>query len=593
MRGIAILAAIVAGGLLAVGVDGDLRARAADGARETTSTYAKFEREDCRHGDLASWGIWREHDYGRHSTIEWNTTAGPTTIYSQPSFRCLRIHAMPATLPDFETREWCAPLGIARVSWTIESGTPPFRLTIGGIPANADVGYVEIPCETIRAVYADGPLPEHRTVALIARVEDSQGLTAIQSVEVGVVSGAPKEEIETIDLDVGARDIHILPYPWSYRLQESPSTPIGMVAVARYRAAGEQAWTYVTPLPPPRQSGCGYWCFASHANDLQPGVTYELQAAWMWNAYFAWYPGWSEWLEQETEQGTWWRRWTTPDTLRWSETQQFRTYDAPQLSAEATSDSLIVDWPAVPGRYEAMAFSPDWPGVVWVDPDYAYLRHQNALPDGLGMMASTIGGLPADTLFELKVQQLLPWSFHPAPAAFVQVRTLPGQTDRKRWADPSDIAVVMTDGGVRAEWTQQWPFASTGLTMYSYPYDHGRLERLEHRWILPAEPYPGEVVTIDRLGGRPVQVVYPELPPGTSWRLFIKRRPGYRSTWRESLPYICMLWEIRMPTNNPETHLDHYFHSVVQSESPGVSQGQIRSAELPPNACPLRQGTGE
>ena len=369
-----------------------------------------LERGDCRVGYTVERRNWRALDAGERN-VEWLTAAGPTAPSGPLSFGCLRILAVYSD--DFEVSEWCAPLGSARVSWTMEDGTPPFRVSIDNLVSVVDSGFVDIHCDQIKRMFATGNASQHRIVTLRVVVRDAAGRSISSSVDLGLVSAAPTEQIESIGVLTGYQDAHFMARPWPFQsAQQIGDSPVGVVAIVRYRALSETTWTYLLPLPPPSQSGCGHWCAASHVNDLLPDTDYEAQGAWMWHSgHFGATDGGGAWWELEhwKDVDGWWRSWTTPEALTWSEPHRFRTFGDLAVGAEATSDTVRVTWPASRRTIHALAYSPDWPGTVWVDRDNSYQWRRGAELEAGKPMSALIGGLPADTQFEVLLETALPW----------------------------------------------------------------------------------------------------------------------------------------------------------------------------------------
>ena len=274
-----------------------------------------LERGSCWTSSTAELWIWHEWKHGER-TIEWLTTAGPTAPGGPPSFRCLRILASYAD--GFEVSEWCVPLGAARVSWTIEQGTPPFRVSIDDHDMGSGRGYVDIPCELIQDRYGSGDSSQHEIVTLQVTAQDAEGRSSTSSSRLGLASAAPSQRIDRVGILPGLRDVHFVPEPWPFQFKQYISESLaGIVAIVRYRALGESEWKYVTPLPAPAQSSCGYLCKRSHVSNLEPDQTYDVQAAWMWNDIYSsieLYTG-SPWWEDEAVRDNWWRSWTTPEML--------------------------------------------------------------------------------------------------------------------------------------------------------------------------------------------------------------------------------------------------------------------------------------
>ncbi len=586
----AILVAIAVAGFLGVVADGHVNAHYSYAEQRGSEPRSALERGDCVNSNSAerrTWDAWEQDS----RKLEWLTAAGPTMTGPAPSFNCLRVLASWAN--GMEVPEWCAPLGVARVSWTVRDGTVPLRISVGNIMVEAEHRFVDIPCELIRDEYAPGPRSEHQVVSLQVTVQDAEGRSARSTSPIGVVSAAPSQPLESIGVLTGVRDAHFAPRPWPYRFsQDTPGEPVGIVAIVRYRSLGRGDWTYLTPLPPPSQSGCGSWCAASHVNDLLPDTEYEVQGAWMWHSAFASASTGNRggWWENETERDNWWRSWTTPESLQWSATMRFRTFGDLKLSGEATSDTLRVTWPALEGVFRALAYSPDWPGVVWADRDNSYQwRRRTELEQGKPMSA-LIGGLPSDTPFEVVVRTALPWQFTPATPATIQLRTQPGPAEGfARLADPNDFDVQLANDTLVVEWTKQWPVMYTSVSLSRVPVS----QHVPRRGEWTGAPTPSDFDPFDEQLNRRVRLEFAGLAPGTSWRLSINRTPGHMSNRGDPAPYLCMVLDVRPTPDDPGAHLDHYLFSAWGSEAQEISASHVDVVNSFWEGCRLAEPTGE
>jgi len=523
------------------------------------------------------------------------TSAGMSaTGQPPPSFECLRV--VSAYWSGTPVYEWCGPLGTARVWWRIAGGTRPMQVTIIDATAPAPAGYLDIPCESIRDRHDLSDSPHGQIVAVQVMVRDADGRLAYGSVELGFVTTAPAQRIDEIRVLSGAQDANFVPLPWPFLVGDDPRPhPLGMAAVVRYRALRATAWRYVTPLPAPAQSGCGLYCVVSHAGDLEPDTQYELQAAWMWNQVYS--DSWDssdrrQWWQDEALRDAWWRSWFEPDDLTWSETVQFRTFGHLRLQAETTDDSVRVSWSASGGHFHASAYSPDWPGVVWFDRDNSYQWRRDREAAQTGRMSAVIAGLPADTPFVVVVRQLLPPSFHRLPPATVELRTQTGSANAvPRWADPRDIEVGASGGTVTVEWTKGWPTVYTEVRLWRRPDDGG--QAIRGRWT--SAPQPSEFEPFDEQISRRVSVRLPlgERPEGSAWTLVVNRSPGHMSRPEDGFPYVCMIWQIRVPPIGTDGYLDRFFFSAEQACTMAVQPVQMLSEGNWSSKCVAGEPTSE
>lgn len=545
-----------------------------------------MERADCRSDNSPELGS-RLGAPAEHQLREWLTSAGPRAPETPPpSFLCLRILA--TYLSDAQGSEWCGPQGTARVSWTIAAGTPPYLVAVGGLTVPGELGYVDIFCETVRDLETRRDAPEQLVVDVPVSVRDSNGRTAQSSLALNLVSAPPERAIGEIKIVPGVSDALVVPFPPVEFADGTAEAPFGKSAVVRYRAQGDAAWRYATPVPPRPQSGCGYHCSASAIGELEPDTPYELQAAWMWNFAYS-DPARSTddfkrlGPEDQTAGDGWWRAWVAPERLQWSKIHRFRTHGPFQLRADATHDTVRVSWPAPTGRFHARAYSPQWPGVVWADRDNSYQRRRRVEGSENGVMSSVIGGLPADTPFVIVVRQVPPpRSFSQEAGIAVQTEPDPGRGPQ-RSADPSDIEVKLVGRTLIVEWTKQWPTAYTSVTLFQGTDARG--SAVSGRRIPP--PPPSAHKPLDQQLSRRVRVEFADRPPGSAWTLYLNRTPGHMSGPEHPIPYLCMIWSIEVPRSRPHAHLDRYFYSPQVTVPAAVRPGEIRSEEQLWKGCAL------
>ena len=196
--------------------------------------------------------------------------------------------------------------------------------------------------------------------------------------------------------------------------------------------------------------------------------------------------------------------------------------------------------------------------MVWVDRDNSYQWRRRDEGAESGAMSAVIGGLPADTPFNVVVRLLKPPSFDQVAPATIAVRTSSQSAGTTLgWADPSDFDITMTGRVLAVEWTKNWPILYTSARLV--PESTEGSAGPKGRWV-PA-PRPSELDPFDEQLERRVRMVFPELRSGTSWRLYVNRRPGHMSTRNQPIPYLCMVWDIRVPQNNTAAQLDPYSFS--------------------------------
>ena len=523
---------------------------------------------------------------GRH-VAEWITPAGPTIIGSAPKFDCLRLHATPdPEARHLDIKQWCVPHGTARVRWRVLGGTPPFQLSISGLRANADRGFLDIPCDWILNEVLGGKLEDHAIAEMDVHLKDSAEHSLTASVSVGVVGRPPEGHIDEIRMIPGPYDVSVIPNPWTFRIPEPGDTtdlPIGQVAILRVRPIGERTWQYGTAFPPPSSGSCR-WCRASHAGGLRPETGYELQAAWMWHAGYSTrsQPTWSPWTVYLPNKDkwwtiTWWESWISSGRANWSQSFHFRTLGNPQLSAEASSDTIVVRWPATTGEFEVTATSPDWPGVTWADPNngYPYPRWEQGKSDGV--MSAVLQGMPPDSEFEIRVKQFVP-ALVSEPWSVVRVRTLAETGEDARTpglADPRAFDVRLIDNVVQLAWDRAFPIANTSPILIRFD-NHGtgfdEITETASRTTWHTEDDFGLELFLqqdtDRIRTDRMRVNFPPVPYDSYLQLNISRTPGQASTDALRVPFQCVVWKIRVPAVDPRSYLDTYWHSSEEHGAP-------------------------
>ncbi len=548
---------------------------------------------------------------GRHDA-EWLTPAGPVIIGSAPTFECLRLYAT----PDSEARhlgikQWCAPFGTARVRWRVLGGTPPFQLSISGLRANAARGYLDISCDWILNEVLGGELEDHAITELDVRLKDAAGRSVTTSVSVGMVGRPPEEQIDEVRMYPGLYDVSVTPSPWTFLIPEPDETtdlPIGQVAILRVRPMGERTWQYGTAFPPPSQSGCRT-CKASHTGGLRLETEYELQAAWMWHAGYSSgsQPPWSIWSVSEQHKDnwwtySWWESWIRSDRFNWSQSFHFRTLGNPRLSVEATSDTIVVRWPATTGEFDATATSPDWTGVTWADPNngYPYPRWEQGESDGV--MSAVFRGMPPDTEFDISVKQFVP-AWVARPQSVVRVRTLAETGEDVRTpglADPRAFDVRLIDNVVQVAWDEAFPLANTTPMLIRFD-NHGRGSdeitgaTYQRSWhdedSIGLEPFLQQYIA--RTHKHRIQVNFPPVPHDSYLQLNISRTPGQATTDTVSVPFLCVAWNIRVPSVDPHSYLDTHWHSSEEHGAAVLIRDAPHSLRRVRPECKMNHATGE
>ncbi len=455
-------------------------------------------------------------------------------------------------------KHWCGPLGVGRFHWTITGGALPLEVTIAGQQIDVDEHTVDIPCQQMRREYLSGPQPDDSVVDVVAKVVDSVGLSGFTSIAIGFISDAPHLSVEEVRVFAGVQDafFDIKPWPFDYSL----SDPVERVALVRYREAGTRLWQYAIPLPDPPQNWCSYWCFWPHTSDLEQNREYEYQAAWMWMEH-PW-----DWREQLPLGEAWWRSWTSPDSMHWTESQFFRTFGVDQVVVRTEQDKVIVSWRARGGVVHTWLTSPDWPGVIWADPANPYRRPKPTLRHEASWTSAVFRGLPPDTTFTVTFKRALPDMFVQAAAQQSVVRTTSNDAALiPHVFDPRNVKVSFVPDGLQVEWNGQFPYWWVETDLYA---DDARLAsaRLSFRRIATLSILPTGPITVQRQG-----VHFRHSASQMQKVLYLNLRPGGISSVEARYPFVCMAWKINPVSSNPEHYLDTYFHSAGQQEQVGIT----------------------
>ncbi len=380
------------------------------------------------------------------------------------------------------------------------------------------------------------------------QLKDSAGHSLISSVNVGVVGRSGRSA-------AGREDRRGPDAPWTQwceRHHESVDVP-HTEAERDYRSAdwpgsdppcspiGDRTWQYGTAFPPPSQSGCR-WCKASHAGGLRPETDYELQAAWMWNACPGWHSGCAShdpWWREDSNREDWWHPWMDADRIHWSESFHFRTRGHPRLSSVATSDTIVVSWPSTTGQYWVTATSPDWPGVIWADPDNSYQEQRTIEAERHATMSAVFREIPADTPFKVTVRERVPAGFGESPTSVAYVRTgSEVSSNGLRLTEPSDFEVRFVNEVLQLEYSEGWPLALTTprplqlkLGTNSTGFERSRRQTLwSHESVIGLEPFLHD-------HRARVQVLFQPIPPDSYLLLTVSRTPARGSTRSSRMPY--------------------------------------------------------
>ena len=224
----------------------------------------------------------------------------------------------PLTLTITAERAECTAGTLNPVSWEIEGGVGPYRLTVDGASVDADAGSATVTC---------GALPEGATEApatISTTVTDATGAPATASAAYTIVPPLPAPT----GLEAHALRTHMLVRWGDVAVPASaPSATADCpcpLYLLRWRVADTDAWTMrLQPVTRDSRPGDGYELLT----DMTEGTTYELTVAALRDA-----------IERET-----------PVALAWSPTVTETTIaPATGVRAVATHDTITVSWDPQP-----------------------------------------------------------------------------------------------------------------------------------------------------------------------------------------------------------------------------------------------------
>ncbi len=449
---------------------------------------------------------------------------------------------------DQQSSNWCTPLNVGRFVWSIEGGAHPLELTVAGHSVDATSGSVEIPCHQLRAENLSGPQDNHVLREVMAHVVDANGLTGAASTYVIFVSDAPKQLIEGVRVFAGMHDAFFDIEPSPYR--NAGLQPIEQLATVRYRRLGADDWTYLIPLPGPPQNCCGYWCVSSHVQELERNTDYEYQAAWMWHPI--------PWQQQRVSplDANWWRTWTTAESLRWTESQRFRTYGEEPLLVQAVDDTITVLWPNSAGVVHTWLTSPDWPGVIWIDPANTHRWPTLTVSHDEKWSRAVFRGLPPDTTFHVTFKRALPDSFEQTSAQVAEART-PSQSEGGTAGvfDPGTVEINVGLGTLNVDWigqSQQWKMET--FLLVNQDRRHQESERYQD--YDNSSALPSGLVSLQRQGAR-----FRYVDNRNDNVLYLSLRPSGGLANEFRYPFVCLAWRIESLAEGPDSYLDRYFYS--------------------------------
>ena len=365
------------------------------------------------------------------------------------------------------------------VTWEIEGGVEPYRLTVDGASVDPDAESATITC---------GALPEGASAApgaITGAVTDAAGATTTASAAYTIVPPLPAPRLRPGPATV---EETLIIMSWRPVPGARPAGRVGHYLL-RWRPADASTWRYVAvednePLKP--WIGGIIW-------ELEGGATYQHQSAAMRDP-----------IEQET-----------PQQLAWSATQTTTTAHPPTgVVATATHNTLTVRW------------NPQSASLVWItlNPRQAGMRpidHSWRLGDQPADQVTFVALKPATTYtITVSVQGDFPERL----STSIQARTTsapPGWTPPRR--GPQNVRASATHDSITVRWehphTGAPPIYQVFVAHPTAPGRHVELVRGRTEFTLGLlEPETTYTVEIRHLGliKAPVTVeVRTNAPPAT------------------------------------------------------------------------------
>ena len=333
-------------------------------------------------------------------------------------------------------RDECTAGTLNPVSWEIEGGVGPYRLTVDGEPVDADAESATATC---------GALPDYgiwlpvtqAPGTITATVTDATGAPATASAAYTIVPPLPAPET------AGENGVYpdTLTFYW-YTAEPPPGGAALVAFLLRWREVGTVAWTYEAQAPW-RNGRSAYGAYA-HFDGLRDPVAYEAAVAPMRHP-----------LEAET-----------PAALRWTPARQATTVTYPaNVTVTTTHDTVTVRWDRQPSvtYWEVSVDNAD--GLAWTR-----ISATDAAAWGdpaSGTHEVTFRHLSPDTEYELGLGSGRSSEDSPTRDVEVSVRTKPapaGSTPLPR--GPQNLRATSTATTITVTWDPPFAEAKQNYRVY-------------------------------------------------------------------------------------------------------------------------------
>ena len=329
--------------------------------------------------------------------------------------------APPLRLTLTASRAECTAATLNPVSWEIEGGGGPYRLTLDGASVDADAQSANATCGALPDYGIWLPVTE-APGTITATVTDATGAPATASAAYTIVPPLPAPRLRPGPATV---EETLIIMSWRPVPGARPAGRVGHYLL-RWRPADASTWRYVAVEdhePPKPWIGGIIW-------GLDGGETYQHQSAAMRDP-----------IEQET-----------PQQLAWSATQTATTAHPPTgVVATATHDTLTVRWaPQTASDLVGVTLSPHSAGR---DPVRYSWRHGDQPADQL-----TFIGLDPATTYTVTVS--VQGDFPERLSTTIQAETVPappGWTPPPR--EPRNIRTSATHDSITVRWEHPYPGA--------------------------------------------------------------------------------------------------------------------------------------
>ena len=300
-------------------------------------------------------------------------------------------------------RSECTAGTLNPVSWEIEGGAAPYRLTVDGESVDPDAESATVTC---------GSLPEGASTApgtITAVVTDATGARVEASAAYTIVPPLPAPE------NVSAQGYRTLAVA---RWDASPAASGSVHYVLRWKTTADAAWTYEHEFRAVKQGTRWLWW----PTGLAEGSSYEFEIAVMRNP-----------IERQT-----------PEALTWSAPVAFATVTNPKnVVVTSTHDTITVTWDVGAG---------DQGSDVWVSSaEGGKDPKTKTIADG--QVRAEFTGLLPNTDYTIRIVTLESEDLTQGAGAWIPVRTKPAPPD---WVPlptgPKNLRVTATHNTITATW---------------------------------------------------------------------------------------------------------------------------------------------